>query len=643
MLFYPTMALRRLSAALIGCALGTAVLAVPAWAQSAAVQYQRLIDRENAVRVAAAPSIATLRTLAQGYEAIVRSSPRSGYADNALGQAAGLLQWAFERGGSPADRDRAIRLLRQLSRSYPSSSLVKDVEPRVRALAANAAATSATKTGTAGSAPTIRPATEAPKALPQPADSVPAAAEHKTTEARIPVPSPAAAELRLVSYARLPKGDRLILEFSEERPFVSRRTAKPDQLLFDFSASAVAPDTILSTNAIQGPLARTVRLGARPTGGVQLSIDLAGTPRFSAFPLYEPYRLVIDIETDGALPELSATTPALPNPGAAAPGAANPLLAAAVSRIAAANASRNKPAPSPGAAPAVPAASAAPAPSAPSAARGTPSTPSPAPALKPPAAVTAKPTAPASTSVGDYSLARQLGLGIARVVIDPGHGGHDPGAQAHGVSESELVLDVALRAEQLLKDQPGFDVVLTRRTNEFIALEERTAIANREGADLFLSIHANASPQTDTRGVETYFLSFSRTPQAEAVAARENASNVQTMAIMPELVKAIALNNKVAESRELAGMVQASLVRRLKAQNQAAKDLGVKQAPFVVLIGAQMPSVLAEISFLTNRAEASLLKQAAYRQRIAQALADAVLKYQASLKKVSTTATLNRD
>jgi N-acetylmuramoyl-L-alanine amidase len=246
---------------------------------------------------------------------------------------------------------------------------------------------------------------------------------------------------------------------------------------------------------------------------------------------------------------------------------------------------------------------------------------------------------PASTNAkGDYSLARQLGLGISRIVIDAGHGGHDPGAQSNGVVESELVLDVALRLEKLLQEQPGIDVVLTRRTDEFIALEERTAIANRECADLFLSIHANASRLPTARGVETYFLNFSTNPAAEAVAARENATSAKTMGSLPELVKTIAMNNKVVESRELATMLQTSMLNRLRAQNKTAKDLGVKQAAFVVLIGAQMPSVLAEISFLTNKSEASLLKQPAYRQRIAQALMDGLVKYQASLKKATAVA-----
>ncbi len=249
-------------------------------------------------------------------------------------------------------------------------------------------------------------------------------------------------------------------------------------------------------------------------------------------------------------------------------------------------------------------------------------------------------SAPASmTSGGDYSLARQLGLGVSRIVIDAGHGGHDPGATANGVAESELVLDIALRVEAFLKKQPGVNVILTRRTDVFIPLEKRTAIANREGADLFLSIHANASPRVAARGVETYFLNFATNPAAEAVAARENATSSTSMGKLSDLVQQIMLNAKVKESREFAQMVQTSMVRGLRTQNKAVLDLGVKQAPFVVLIGARMPSVLAEISFVSNRAEARLLKQDAYRQRIAQSLADAVLKYQTSLKKITTVAT----
>jgi N-acetylmuramoyl-L-alanine amidase len=318
------------------------------------------------------------------------------------------------------------------------------------------------------------------------------------------------------------------------------------------------------------------------------------------FALYHPYRLVVDLEAD-ALPPLTPAVEvvepaAAPPPPVVTHPAIDPRPIAAVS-----------------------------------------------PAMTP---VVAKsdiplglpPAPPAATSRGDYSLARQLGLGVSRIVIDAGHGGHDPGAQANGLVEAELVLDIAQRVEKLLKKQPGIDVVLTRRNDTFIPLEERTAIANREGADLFLSIHANASRRTAARGVETYFLNFATNADAEEVAARENSGSQTSMGKLPVLVQQIALHDKMRESREFAQLVQANMVRGMRAQNKGVVDLGVKQAPFVVLIGAKMPSVLAELSFLTNRTEASLLKKDNYRQRIAQALADAVLKYQTSLKKVIATA-----
>jgi N-acetylmuramoyl-L-alanine amidase len=257
----------------------------------------------------------------------------------------------------------------------------------------------------------------------------------------------------------------------------------------------------------------------------------------------------------------------------------------------------------------------------------------------PPSESTSPFAAPTPKSMpGGFSMARQLGLGVSRIVIDPGHGGHDPGAQGKGVNEAELVLDVALRLEKLLSAVPGVEVILTRRTDEFIPLPERTAIANREGADLFLSIHANASTSAQARGIETYFLNFATNLSAAGVAARENAASGQAMGALPDIVKAIALNNKLDESRDFAMQVQHAMMDKLRGQNKTLRDLGVKQAPFVVLIGAAMPSVLAEISFVTNPQEARLLKGGAYRQKIAEALYGAVRKYQTSLKSAMSVA-----
>jgi N-acetylmuramoyl-L-alanine amidase len=260
------------------------------------------------------------------------------------------------------------------------------------------------------------------------------------------------------------------------------------------------------------------------------------------------------------------------------------------------------------------------------------------PSPPPSPSVPAPPPKPASSATpaaaparGPVSLARQLGLGASRIVIDPGHGGHDPGALGEGVSEANVVLDVAIRLEALLV-ATGVDVMLTRRSDEFIPLDKRPAIATREQADLFLSIHANASRAQSARGIETYVLNFATDSNAEAVAARENASTEHTISSLPDIVRAIALHSKLDESRNFAGLVQRTLVSQLRPANRGLVDHGVKQAPFVVLVGAEMPSILAEVAFITNPQEARLLKTDAYRQRIAQALFDAVRGYQRSLK-----------
>jgi N-acetylmuramoyl-L-alanine amidase len=258
-----------------------------------------------------------------------------------------------------------------------------------------------------------------------------------------------------------------------------------------------------------------------------------------------------------------------------------------------------------------------------------PSDAQPAAALPAPAPE-AQPVPPAPNAEGGFSIGRQLGLGASRIVIDPGHGGRDPGAQRDRLSEAEIVLDIALRLEKLLLMQPATEVLLTRRTDAYVALEERTAIANRQQADLFLSIHVNASRNTKTRGVETYFLNFATTQDAETVAARENAASGRNMNNLPGLIRSITLNNKRDESQEFATLVQRALVMEL--DSEGLQDLGVKQAPFVVLIGAEMPSILAEVAFITNRRDQQLLEKASHRQEIAEALLAGVLQYQQTLK-----------
>jgi N-acetylmuramoyl-L-alanine amidase len=238
----------------------------------------------------------------------------------------------------------------------------------------------------------------------------------------------------------------------------------------------------------------------------------------------------------------------------------------------------------------------------------------------------------APNAAGERSLIRALGLKIGKIVVDAGHGGHDTGTIGpNGLEEKDLVLDVALKLGKLLEDKLGAEVVYTRDDDTFIPLETRTAIANKEQADLFISIHANSSDDPTARGVETYYLNFTSRTDALEVAARENAVSEQSIHELQDLVKKIALKEKIGESREFASDVQRSLYAGLSAKSPSLRNRGVKKAPFVVLIGANMPSILAEISFVSNPDDAKKLKTNDYRQRIADSLYKGVFKYVNSL------------
>jgi N-acetylmuramoyl-L-alanine amidase len=238
----------------------------------------------------------------------------------------------------------------------------------------------------------------------------------------------------------------------------------------------------------------------------------------------------------------------------------------------------------------------------------------------------------APNASGERSLIRALGLKIGKIVVDAGHGGHDTGTVGpNGLEEKDLVLDVALKLGKLLEDKLGAEVVYTRDDDTFIPLETRTAIANKEQADLFISIHANSSSDPSARGVETYYLNFTSRADALEVAARENAVSEKSIHELQDLVKKIALKEKIGESREFASDVQRSLYAGLSAKSPSLRNRGVKKAPFVVLIGANMPSILAEIAFVSNPDDAKKLKTNEYRQRIAESLYKGVFRYVNSL------------
>ena len=614
------------------CALCGSFRIVTAAAPPVRAMYADALGREQTVRAVlnapdAAPAVlGDVRAVVAAYESVVRHYPASGYSDNALWQAGRLSLDAFARFGQAWDRDAGVRILRTLAAMFPTSKLVKQVPEqltRVEALGGHAPGYGEARQGATRDG-------GGPNGL---------------------------ATIKDIRRAVLPDAVRITIELDTEVPFHEERIQDPARVFVDLPGTRAAPalaDQTLRFEA-DADIVRQVRIGRHPNNTTRVVLDAAGVTSYSVYPLYSPYRLVIDcVRVSAAVAAAAMTDKVLARVPAAASRADPTPRVLAPPPLTARTMTNPWPRTLPGLSPkattlivsarhsaeSATAAASADATTVVVAHESGPvivATPAPA-ALPRQSAGGATAGPPAHNTTGGLSMARQLGLGVSRIVIDPGHGGHDPGAKGRGVTEAELVLDVAQRLEKLLQKVPGVEVILTRRTDEFIQLPERTAIANREGADLFLSIHANASANGQAHGIETYFLNFANNQSAAAVAARENAASTQSMGGLPDFVKAIALNNKLDESRDFALHVQRAMVERQKTANKLLKDLGVKQAPFVVLIGANMPSALAEMGFVTNAQEARLLKGTAYRQRIAESLFNAIRKYQTSLKNVSTVA-----
>jgi N-acetylmuramoyl-L-alanine amidase len=254
------------------------------------------------------------------------------------------------------------------------------------------------------------------------------------------------------------------------------------------------------------------------------------------------------------------------------------------------------------------------------------SPPDPLAELRPderPAAIEKKPRTQKKTNISK----------IRRIVVDPGHGGHDPGAVGpSGLQEKEVVLAIGLKLRELLRDELGLDVVMTRSTDVFIPLEERTAIANKLNADLFLSVHANAAPNRNASGIETYYLNLAKTEKAAQLAAKENGTSLEKVSVLQAILFDLMANYKLNDSAHLADEVQKSLHKKAHAHFADVKNLGVKQGPFYVLVGATMPSILVETAFLSNAQEEARLKDPAYRDLTAEGILDGVRAYISSLK-----------
>ena len=459
-----------------------------------------------------------------------------------------------------------------------------------------------------------------------------------------------------------PDYTRVAIDLGDDVTYEAARVPNPDRIYFDLHGTRLAQELVGKSFAVTDDgFLKKIRAAQFSNNMTRVVLDVNDVTEYSAFLLPNPYRLIIDIH-GGGKPQTAAAVasggqhaampaPTVPNTTAVKTMSSFEVaaLSAQPGRVEATSQPTSKPIAAvvkeqgvggrregvegSQSASAVTGrsglgAEAAPVASARRTRRGKA-------AANDPDALPARAAVP--TADGETSLVRALGLKIGRIVIDAGHGGHDSGTLGvAGIEEKDVVLDVALRLGRLLHERLGSEIIYTRSDDTFIPLETRTAIANKAQADLFLSIHANSSADASARGVETYYLNFTTSPDALETAARENAVSDQSIHQLSDLVKKIALKDKIAESREFAGDVEQGLYGGLQKGNAGLKNRGVKKAPFVVLIGANMPSVLAEISFVTNAKDARQLQQPEYRERVAESLYRGVAKYEEGLSGVKT-------
>jgi N-acetylmuramoyl-L-alanine amidase len=435
------------------------------------------------------------------------------------------------------------------------------------------------------------------------------------------------AQVRKISAKSTADSTRVIIDLEGSVEYVSGRIANPDRIYFDLHAAKLAQPLLHKKMEGDGPLVSAIRTAQSADGVVRVVLDVNGVKDYTASLLNNsrkdgPTQLVIDLYADAKAMQTQTAQANAPANDAASSLANRPAK----------NATPDKPQPA--------ATKSAKADSV--EAPGTTAIPEPKRTLasakggKKPDLVQPA-SAPQPTRDGQSTLTRALGLKIGRIVIDAGHGGHDTGTIGPtGLMEKDLCLDVALRLGKIVQQRlPSADVVFTRSDDTFIPLEERTHIANEAKADMFISIHANSSQDSGARGIETYYLNLKGSPEAMEVAARENATSDQGIHELEDLVKQIARTEKIDESREFAEDVQDSLSKRVQKTAKVVKNRGVRKAPFVVLIGADMPSILTEISFLSNPADEKLLKQPEHRQRVAEGIFQGIAGYLQSLNSMT--------
>jgi len=520
------------------------------------------------------------------------------------------------------DSAAATKTFQEFAKKYPRSSHKREAQEALAELAL----LRSTETAAAASAPR---AVLIPSPLAAPAVNTESPDWRKSANGGEPAKTVAVPHVQKIRTNLTAESTEIVIDLEDTVQYSSGRIANPDRIYFDLHSARLSPAVAHSNLKVTGNLLTQIRVAQNHAGVVRVVLDVNGVSDYAVSLTRKPAKLVIELYSSASHPKKDslqtasaasapatasakterAAPPVVPEPVVPEPVAAEPVPTTTV-----ADASSSVPA--------------AQAKSDPEPSKGSLTKPASAksknkPDLVQPASV------PQPTRDGQSTLTRALGLKIGRIVIDAGHGGHDTGTIGPtGLMEKDLCLDVALRLGKLIQQKlPGTDIVYTRSDDTFIPLEERTNIANEAKADLFVSIHANSSPDHGARGVETYYLNLKGSPEAMEVAARENAASDHGVHDLQDLVKQITRTEKIDESRELAEDIQDSLSRRVQKTAKPVRNRGVRKAPFVVLIGADMPSILTEISFLSNPADEALLKKPEHRQRIAEGVYQGMANY----------------
>ena len=610
----------------------------------------------------------------QTYQYLIREYPESSLREEAL------LAIADIRRNNLSQTDVALKNYLDFLDQYPRSSHGPQVRKQIAEIKAGVPAKAKTATEQVA-APAAAPRTSSTStagvntagnsvasASPADAGATPNAAAGGTgatgtATAGVTTSAAAPGQDSEVSHVRIWNADnytRIIIELGGRAKYQAARISDPDRIYFDIENAKLSNELLHQPIEIpSGSYLKAVRVAQNRSDVVRVVLDVAKVKDYSVFELADPDRLVVDVygPTDKAIqapPAASAATAAPPanpatktttkapasTPSLAMTSTSSSPLAAYAAPIPAVKTPRIQTPPS-GATGLLPLS-----PKARSSLLAMPASPNLSAAAVPRSESLksmAENIGPAPvaklTRNGEHSLTRVLGLKIGRIVIDPGHGGRDTGTIGPtGLMEKDLCLDVALRLGRLIeRNLPSADIVYTRPDDRYVGLEQRTAIANEAKADLFISIHANSSEDTRVSGIETYYLNFNASAQAMEVAARENASAQSSVHDLQDLVTKIARNEKIGESRDLAADIQESLAASMQVGKRPERNRGVRKAPFVVLVGADMPSVLAEIAFISNPTDEQWLKKPENRQRAAEGLYRGMERYLRSVNSLTTT------